>query len=152
MILTKKRLFQSFLCLLCLILGFATAEARQPAVDPVRGISIDKYKDVPPEENKGDYEFKERPQDRSQNRESMKAPASTTRPETKGPAQQTEGTDWPLGFLLIALLALPFAIWWIFQKSLQQHQSPTPNDHNTIDLSQHRERKEKSKDDYPKAS
>ena len=142
-------------------LTFATStKARQPAVDPVQGISIDEYKDVPPEKNKGSYEFSERPTPQNK-RETVTQGAKPKNPgqsvqkeiQNRQVASPTQKTDWPLGFLLVALLALPFAIWWIFQKNLKNHQTPPPHTDNTVDLREHRNRKGDSQDDdYPKAS
>ncbi len=108
-----------FISLITLILP-AYANTREPAVLPVSGISIDDYKEIPPEKAKG-YHFKQgRPSSLKKDTISHTRERHLKRKSFK----QVYGPDtsWPLSILLILLIAMPFILWSLIMKSLNKEE------------------------------
>lgn len=84
--------------------------ARKPAVEPVTGISIDHYKDVPPSEAQG-FDWK---QDKSiQNKKTKTVQAKVD--VEKLPEQEiseTSNANLTPAIMLLFMLVLPFGIWF----------------------------------------
>ncbi len=106
------------LIVLSLILLPFTVLARKPAVEPVTGISIDDYKEVPPSQAKG---F-----DWSKNNKELKV-NSDSKPAVKGdvtklPEQEITTISTPdlsPAVILLMMLALPFGIWFFLLGKLE---------------------------------
>ena len=99
------------------------SEARGPAVEPVQGISIDDYKEVPPSQAKG-YQF------------TNGKPKVLTRKVTYKPSftkvnnkteRQVYGPDasWPTSIILFLLVVMPFGLWFSIMKSLDSKEVET---------------------------
>ncbi len=147
---------------LMIFLFSSLAFGRAPAVDPIRGISIDDYREVDPNKdpgfnwNKGD------------------TVVDTSLITTREPAQKaliaktkSQNKNWPTYIFLASLITLPFVLWLSVMKGLEEserhaHQeSPSgsmnlPHHDNTVDLMAERNKREsesKAKDkDVHKAS
>lgn len=139
----------------------ATAFGRAPAVEPIRGISIDEYKEVDP---KADPGF-------NWNRDHTVVDTSLI--TTREPAQKalidstkSQKKSWPTYAFLASLIALPFFLWYSVMKGLENGNATGhvetgsqpevyPHHDNTVDLMTERnKREEKTKKDghIPKAS
>ena len=123
--------------------------ARTPAVDPVIGLSIDEYKQVPPEKSQG-YTFSETPTP-------LRSTASEEGQEysfqniTEVSQHQLEGSsssNLPTLFLFLVLLVLPFGMWWFIHRKIEDEIIPE----NTIDFGKHLKDREEAKKNYDKAS
>jgi hypothetical protein len=120
-----------------LLTSFTMAEAREPAVEPVTGISIDDYKVIPPSQAKG-YDFqkgkpkevtKKAPVQKSNDRQF----AATIPVETKTTQQLgANAPTWPVSIFLFVLIALPFGAWFGIMKSLGQDKEDEYIPSNTI--------------------
>lgn len=92
--------------------------ARKPAVEPVTGISIDHYKDVPPSQAQG---F-----DWTSDKEAKPSKTNNTQSKLdvdKLPEQQitdTTGPDLTPAIILFFLLVLPFGIWFFLLGKLEE--------------------------------
>jgi len=85
-----------------------TSFARKPAVEPVTGISIDEYKDVPPSEAQG---FNWNQDSKNTKSENVQAKVDVE----KLPEQEiniTSGPDLTPAMILMFMLVLPFGIWF----------------------------------------
>ena len=112
-----------------------TSMGRGPAVEPVSGISIDDFKEVPPSQAKG-YRF-------TKGQPKQLVPQKT-KPIAKNPVtkiktsidtrseKQVYGPDsnWPSAIFLLVLLAMPFGLWVSIMKSLDDKEIVQPD--NTI--------------------
>ncbi|MBK24365.1 MAG: hypothetical protein CME70_10245 [Halobacteriovorax sp.] len=99
------------LIVLSIILLPLTAFARKPAVEPVTGISIDDYKEVPPEQAKG---FDWNNENKNLRVEANSKPAIKV-DVTKLPEQEIMTVSTPdltPAIILMMMLALPFGIWF----------------------------------------
>lgn len=136
-----------FTMLLMIVLLPAYAAGRAPAVQPVSGISIDDYKEVPPSQAKG-YEFaKGKP--KAINRQTA-SNINLVNIENKS-SKQVYGSDasWPLSIFLFILISLPFALWFTIMKSLGQKDRELPT--NTLQFP-NKSPNDDDDLDYPKAS
>lgn len=106
--------------------------ARGPAVEPVSGISIDDYKEIPPDQAKG-YHFQKGKPVSASSVTPVKTITKSKNPKTKSKEQVYDSAPaWPLSFLLVLLIGLPFGIWIGVMKSLGKEQEPLDTSHNTI--------------------
>lgn len=107
--------------------------ARGPAVEPVTGISIDDYKEIPPEQAKG-YDFqKGKPKAIAKKAHSESSIAPTKPVVTKTEKQiYSEGPSWPISIFLILLVALPFGAWFGVLKGLSSEETTEEAPSNTI--------------------
>lgn len=133
------------------------SHARHPAVDPVRGLSIDEYPEIAPENAQG-FEFGQVP---AQTSEALRATASDQAPQapqivTSNIPSVTQADleghapSFPTLLLLTLLLGMPFGLWWFIHKKIKEETSSSFPE-NTIDINRARKEKE-GKDDVPKAS
>ena len=141
---------------LILLSNLTLVEAREPAVEPVTGISIDDYKVIPPSQAKG-YEFqKGKPSNVAQKAPVQKTTTNTTATtvtniETKSTKQlQTDAPGWPTSLFLFVLIALPFGAWFGIMRSLQEDKTEDFVPSNTLAFPT---REETTDDDFnlPKA-
>lgn len=125
---------------LILLSNMTLVEAREPAVEPVTGISIDDYKVIPPSQAKG-YEFqKGKPSNVAQKAPVQKTTTTTnttattvTNIETKSTKQlQTDAPGWPTSLFLFVLIALPFGAWFGIMRSLQEDKTEDFVPSNTL--------------------
>ena len=125
----------------------AHARGRAPAVQPVIGISIDDYKDIPPSQAKGYRFVKGKP--KVINRQTA-SNVNNTNIENKS-SKQVYGSDtsWPLSIFLFVLISLPFALWFSIMKSLGKKDNKSPS--NTIKFPS-KPTNEDDDVDFPKAS
>jgi hypothetical protein len=130
---------------------------RAPAVEPVTGIDIGKYKEVDPAQDPGfnwrQGEYVQETSIITTRVPAQKALIEKTRNQTK---------TWPTYAFLLGLITLPFVLWYSIMKGLEDnesyatsevhHEQPVLN--NTVDLHQEREkrRRETENDDISKAS
>lgn len=138
---------KSFLLLAIVFLSSA-AFGRAPAVEPIRGISIDDYREVDPKRDPG-FNW-------NQNDVVRDTSLITTRePAQKALIADTESQNknWPTYVFLASLITLPFVLWYSVMKGLEEsekhaHHEPTtgspnlPHHDNTVDLMAEREKRE----------
>jgi len=99
------------LIVLSLILLPFTVQARKPAVEPITGISIDDYKEVPPEQAKG---FDWNNKNKNLRVEAGAKPAAKI-DISKLPEQEITSISTPdltPAIILMMMLSLPFGIWF----------------------------------------
>lgn len=145
------------LSILALFLLTCSAFGRAPAVEPVSGISIEKYQEVDPNTDPG-FNWRQSPYVQE-----------TTLVTTRSPAErklinqtQSQRKSWPTYVFLVSLLGLPFALWYSIMKGLEEktpeqatgYQVASDAATNTIDFNQEREKRQRDTDDtnLPKAS
>lgn len=133
------------------------AFGRSPAVEPITGIDIGKYKEVDPAQDPG---FNWKQGDYVQETSLI----TTRRPAEKALIERTRAQkkSWPTYLFLFGLITLPFALWYSIMKGLEgkeNHSSTavasTENyTNNTVDLHSEREKRKVDNDnnDIPKAS
>ena len=111
------------------------AEARKPAVEPVTGISIQDYKEIPPSQAKG-YNFqKGKPQNVAKKGTSPTITNTTVKTVETKTTKQLSGADapaWPVSLFLFVLIALPFGAWFGIMKSLQKENEDQVVPSNTL--------------------
>ncbi len=149
-------MFKNVLTAIIFLLSFTTF-GRAPAVEPVTGIDIGKYKEVDPAQDPG---FNWR-----QGEYVQETSLITTRvPAQKALIEKTRNQTktWPTYAFLFGLITLPFVLWYSIMKGLEDnesyatgavhHEEHTVN--NTVDLNLEREkrRRETDDDDISKAS
>ncbi|MFT6068207.1 MAG: hypothetical protein ACJAT2_002921 [Bacteriovoracaceae bacterium] len=102
------------LTILLILLLPLSAFARKPAVEPVTGISIDEYKEVPPSQAKG-YNWNE-----GESKVTTEAVAPKGDPSKLPSRTISEATEPNLkpAFILVLLLVLPFGIWFFMNGKL----------------------------------
>jgi hypothetical protein len=151
-----------------LLLG-TEAFGRSPAVEPISGISIDNYNDVPPEQAKG-YDFDQKgtarkpaaPGGETSAYESNARSAITKSAPALTKEKATDGT-WAQGLAVLLLLsALPIIVRVGVVQLLKRSREESANDHaETIDFNLARSKKMGSAwhnrtsdddEDLPKAS
>lgn len=135
---------QLILFLLLTFVSTSLTFARGPAVEPVTGISIDQYDDVPPS--------KATPFDFSQDSEAKKA-----QPIKKGTVKETNlealedsksTTNKYIVILMVCLL--PVAVWLGLMKGVKDLDQEVPS--NIVDLDSKREKDDDDDVNFPKAS
>lgn len=144
---------------LILLSNLTLVEAREPAVEPVTGISIDDYKVIPPSQAKG-YEFqKGKPTNVGQKTPVQKTITNTTATtevtniETKTTKQlQTDAPGWPTSLFLFVLIALPFGAWFGIMRSLQEDKTEENVPSNTLAFPTREETTDNDDFNLPKAS
>ncbi len=127
----------SFLALV-LLSTLSLVDAREPAVEPVTGISIDDYKVIPPSQAKG-YDFQKGKPKSVADKQPIQKTTDTTattafkKVETKTTKQLgSEAPAWPTSILLFLLVALPFGAWFGIMKSLEQDKTEDIVPSNTL--------------------
>lgn len=96
------------------------AQARKPAVEPVTGISIDDYKEVPPSEAQG-YDW-----NKGQNNQANRKPKSVEQAPVNTdelPQKEIETVSTPdltPAVVLLFMLSLPFGIWFFLLGKLEK--------------------------------
>ena len=145
------------LSLITLFLLSLSAFGRSPAVEPIRGISINEYKEVDPAADPG-FNWRQSPY-----------VEETTLVNTRFPAEsnlikqtKSQRKSWPTYVFLVSLIGLPFVLWYSVMKGLEDkepsqnviHDVATGVATNTIDFNEEREKRQKESDDsdIPKAS
>ena len=101
--------------LILLILPF-TSFARKPAVEPVTGISIDEYKDVPPSQAKG-FNWTNPKKVDSVTNEKSKFDSSKLPEQVISTA---EAPDLTPAIVLFFMTILPFAVWFFLLGKLEE--------------------------------
>lgn len=145
------------LSLLILFLLSLTSFGRSPAVEPIRGISIQEYKEIDPGADPG-FNWRQSPYVQETSLVTTRTPAERTLiNQTK-----SQRKSWPTYVFLVSLLGLPFVLWYSIMKGLEDkepqqvaaHDVATGVTNNTIDFNEERERRQKDSDssDIPKAS
>lgn len=123
--------------------------ARKPAIEPVQGISIDHYKEVPPSQDKG-FNFNSGPS------ETVKTHDVQTNPSH---SSSSENSPWPAAFAFTFFMLLPALLWWAVLSKTENEFEESNSDNefvgNTYDLSEERIKRQSAHDDddshYPKA-
>lgn len=106
------------LLILALITLPFSSFARKPAVEPVTGISIDEYKDVPPSQAQG-YDWNQGQTTKTKKVNQVAAPKGDV---TKLPEQEITMTSVPdltPAVMLMFMLLLPFGIWFFLLGKLE---------------------------------
>lgn len=149
-------MFKNTLALL-LFLSSLMAFGRAPAVEPVTGIDIGKYKEVDPSQDPG---FNWKQSDYVQETSLI----TTRKPAEKALIERTKAQrkSWPTYAFLIGLVTLPFALWYSIMKGLEGKEESTTATanitenytNNTVDLHSEREKRkvDSDNDNIPKAS
>jgi hypothetical protein len=109
------------LTILLILLLPLTAFARKPAVEPVTGISIDEYKEVPPSEAKG-YNWNEG--EAKVTKEAIAPKGDVSRLPTQT-ISETTGMDLTPAIILVMLLILPFGIKFFLNGKLDKPETET---------------------------
>jgi hypothetical protein len=125
-----------------LTMTLKNADARKPAVDPVKEISIEEYNDVPPEQAKA-YDFSRK----SKTLNAAKKPLVRNVVPVKS-IDSLEDKSKSLNFLFIFVFATPFLIWFGIRQMVKR------NDEDNMDNVTVLKTKKESDDDidFPKAS
>jgi hypothetical protein len=106
------------LILLAVIAVSFSAFARNPAVEPVSGISIDHYNDVPPSEGQG-FDWNNKKQQKSVKTKNTQSKLDVDRlPQQE--ITDTTGADLTPAFILFFMLVLPFGIWFFLLGKLEE--------------------------------
>lgn len=119
--------------------------ARKPAVEPILGVSIEEYKEVPPEKAKG-YDFSETKNPSSVTETSQERIHSPEGIEVKSLTDSSSTSKILfLFFMFLPIIASGFAFFKISRK-----------DHSNVisleELRNRKDQKEEDNDDIPKAS
>ena len=128
-------------------------EARKPAVEPVMGLSIEEYDNVPPEKAQG-FNFE---QDSKQSPKQVKQNQITPNQNPVAPRSlvnqslQSADSDTPAILFYILLSLLPFVVWFGLMKSLESNEEEFTAEMYDLEA-QRRKREEAKDDDIPKAS
>ncbi len=137
-LIVKSILILSFLAFFSL-----SSFARKPAIEPVRGISIDHYKEVKPSQDPG-FNFNST----TERAPSNKVTNTKTYRTTSSDANHTPSNTLPGVFFLITLAAMPFGLWWLVvnHKDEETHTvQSTPS--NTYDFMKEKENRTTHNDD-----
>lgn len=149
-------MFKTTLTLLFFLLSLMSF-GRAPAVEPVTGIDIGKYKEVDPSQDPG---FNWKQSDYVQETSLI----TTRRPAEKALIDRTKAQrkSWPTYVFLFGLVTLPFALWYSIMKGLEGKEERTVTEatsteaytNNTVDLHSEREKRkvDSDNDNIPKAS
>lgn len=131
---------------------------RSPAVEPITGIDIGKYKEVDPANDPG-FDWKQ-----ADYVKETTGLITTRVPAQRALIESTKGQrkSWPTYLFLLGLVTLPFALWYSIMKGLEDREgtpasaniSPEASVNNTVDLNVEREKRKKDQDNdsMPKAS
>lgn len=130
---------------------------RAPAVEPIRGISIDQYQETDPARDPG-FNWKQEDYVQETSLITTRVPAETALINRTS----NQKKSWPTYAFLVSLLALPFVLWYSVMKGLNSQDSapghgaiPTEEVSNTYDLGEERRKRQQSEtdpDDISKAS
>ena len=147
------------LLILALLALPLTSFARKPAVEPVTGISIDEYKDVPPSQAQG-YDWNQESQGKTKGK--IKFAPAIKGDVTKLPQHEIESTSTPdltPAIILMLMLLLPFGIWFFLLGKLEAPATEVGfKDHeeedNTLAFPSNKKSDDEDDDDFdvPKAS
>lgn len=132
-------------------------EARKPAVEPVMGLSIEEYENVPPEQSQGfDFEQNEAPETQSRQPGQEQLTAPQTPPVASrnfiNQSAQSSSPDTPATLFYILLSLLPFVVWFGLMKNLDGNQKEEFTAEMYDLEEQRRKRDQNHDDDIPKAS
>lgn len=128
-----------FLTLLTTSMSFA----RKPAVQPVSGISIDQYNDVPPS--------KATPFDFTQPKNNKKAaPAKKAVKETNLEKMDDVKSTTNKTIVVLMVCLLPIAVWLGLMKGVKDMDQDSPS--NIVDLDSRRNNNDDDDHNIPKAS
>lgn len=118
--------------------------ARKPAVEPVSGISIDQYADVPPS--------KAKPFDFTQGQTKKLAPAKKGKTVKKTTMEDMRTTKSRTNKILVIVMVflLPVAVWLGLMKGIKDLDIEEPS--NVVDLNSKRTNDDDDDIDFPKAS
>lgn len=107
------------LLILLIFLLPLSAFARKPAIEPVTGISIDDYKEVPPSQAKG-YNWNE--ENKKVTAEAIAPKGDVTKLPSRSISEET-APDLKPAIILVLLLVLPFGIWFFLNGKLDSPES-----------------------------
>ena len=107
------------LLILLIFLLPLSAFARKPAIEPVTGISIDDYKEVPPSQAKG-YNWNE--ENKKVTTEAIAPKGDVTKLPSRSISEET-APDLKPAIILVLLLVLPFGIWFFLNGKLDSPES-----------------------------
>jgi Sec-independent protein secretion pathway component TatC len=131
----------------------ANAYSRSPAVEPVRGISIEEYDQVPPSKAKG-FDFS---QAQNTNTAEVHKGTRTISSVTEQPAKPTS-SNLSASLMVAFLFSIPFIMWFGVMRVLEQKSPGSIPEHNELLSFKNRNKSyelpSESEDDidYPKAS
>ena len=140
-----KQIIHFFTFTLFLAIASNQSFARKPAVEPVSGISIDQYDDVPP--------AKANPYDFNQGKTKELAPAKRSKAVKKTTLDDMKSSKKSRTNQVIVLLMvflLPVAVWLGLMKGIKDLDNERPN--NIVDLDAKRTSDDDDDIDFPKAS
>lgn len=143
------------LILLSLFVLSITTFGRAPAVEPVRGISIEQYQETNPATDPG-FNWKEADYVQETSLITTRVPAEAALINRTS----NQSKSWPTYVFLVSLLTLPFVLWYSVMKGLESPEtdpsesiSSSENVASTYNLSEERKKRQQSeKDDISKAS
>ncbi|MEE3079607.1 MAG: hypothetical protein VX341_09760 [Bdellovibrionota bacterium] len=142
---------------LFLILSFAclikiNTFARKPAVEPIMGVSIEEYKEVPPAKAKG-YDFSRKPNSNVNNQDTIptKEVRIHNQNEIKSQSQTKLEDTSNKNFLFFVLVALPLLASFVSYLRFKSKDTTNAN-HNVIDLNSKRSSTHNDDDDVKRAS
>ncbi|ATH06970.1 hypothetical protein BIY24_03170 [Halobacteriovorax marinus] len=136
---TKQFILFLFLALITSSMSFA----RKPAVEPVSGISIEEYNDVPPS--------KATPFDFTQKKEQPSAAVKKNEVKTTTINELDDAKSSTNQIIVILMVCLlPIAVWLGLMKGVKDLEEETPN--NVVDLESKRGDDDNDDMNFPKAS
>ncbi|MCR9203495.1 MAG: hypothetical protein NXH75_02890 [Halobacteriovoraceae bacterium] len=143
------------LILLSLFVLSFTTFGRAPAVEPVRGISIEQYQETNPATDPG-FNWKEENYVQETSLITTRVPAEAALINNTS----NQSKSWPTYLFLVSLLTLPFVLWYSVMKGLESPEtdpsesiSSSENVASTYNLSEERKKRQQSdEDDISKAS
>lgn len=142
---------------LIIILGIFTSFnlfGRSPAVEPVMGISIEEYENVPPEEATP-YDFAETSQAKAPSRApAIEVPSSFEFTAPSRTFSQVEAETNVPPYLIFMALLLPLIVWFGLLKNLDKSFENPAQAENMVNIEELRKKRAKaeSEDDVSKAS
>jgi len=98
----------------------APVMGRSPAVEPVKGLSIEEYDQVPPSKARG-FDFSQ--QKKEPITKQLRKISSTSNPNNN---------NWSASLLVFFLFAIPFIMWFGVMRSLKDGRSSIASEHNEL--------------------
>lgn len=131
-------------------------EARKPAVEPVMGLSIEEYENVPPEQSQGfnfDQNETQKAESRQPGQEQLTVPQTPVASRNLiNQSAQSSSPDTPATLFYILLSLLPFVVWFGLMKNLDANREEEFTAEMYDLEEQRRKRDQDHDDDIPKAS